>query len=82
MGKFKQAIDTAMSGAGPSAVCSIRQISQKLDPADRAELHEVLADPSVMHVAISRVLTDMGYKVIPSTVRRHRNGECRCRQGL
>lgn len=51
-----------------------------MKPAERAETEAALAaDPAlVTGRGISKELTDRGYRVASTTVRRHRNGECRC----
>lgn len=60
--------------------CGIKRVLDSLDPADRDDLIAALAlDPAeAMHSTIARVLKARGHEVSDHTVRRHRNGECRC----
>jgi len=44
----------------------------QLDPKTRAGLEEILRNPAVSHTAIAETLTEEGYPVSESTVRRYR----------
>ncbi len=58
--------------------CSFIQIYPALSKRDAAELREMLVDPTINHMMLTRGLAAAGYKVGSSTVARHRNGECSC----
>lgn len=55
--------------------CGVRKVLDRLDAKDRGVLEAALADESVTHVAIERVLKAEGHVV---QVGRHRNGGCAC----
>lgn len=60
--------------------CRVAQLLASLDTAERAELLEVLADPSVQHTALSRWSATRGPLIPTLSVANHRNGVCSCAQ--
>jgi hypothetical protein len=52
--------------------CKTCRILASLDPKERAEVTEVLADPQMVAEAISRAMTRRGWKVGGSAIRKHR----------
>jgi hypothetical protein len=60
------------------APCSVTVLLRSLDAKDRAALEEALADASVSHTAIAKVLTAEGHRTTGQTVGRHRTGGCLC----
>ena len=57
--------------------CSVCLTLEGLDKTDRAALEGVLADATVQHEALSRVLRAEGINLAAQTLSRHRKGECR-----
>jgi Tfp pilus assembly ATPase PilU len=53
-------------------ICKTCRIIASLDPKERAEVVEVLADPNMISEAISRAMTRRGWKVGGSAIRKHR----------
>jgi hypothetical protein len=53
-------------------ICKTCSILASLDPKERAEVAEVLADPGMIAEAISRAMTRRGWKVGGSAIRKHR----------
>lgn len=58
--------------------CTVARIRALLDDATRAELDEVLADPTVTTTGIAKALDGIGHHILPGTISRHRNGGCAC----
>ena len=72
-------LDDFTSASRPSrANCSVRQILEALDAADAGVVEAALADDTVAHVAIAKVLSANGHAVAQGTVGRHRSGACSC----
>lgn len=61
-------IETRTNGT----ICKTCRIIASLDPKERAEVVEVLADPNMISEAISRAMTRRGWKVGGSAIRKHR----------
>lgn len=60
------------------ALCTVAKVLADLSKADAAVLVEVLADDSVTHSAIEKVLSGEGVKLPQNTIARHRRKECAC----
>lgn len=60
--------------------CAIRHALDEMAEADRDDLEAALADISITHVAIARVLNQRGYPVGThgKSVAAHRRGQCGC----
>ena len=60
--------------------CTVTRAISNLKPADREAAVKALADGSVMHSTLARVLTQYakGVKVTSQSVSRHRRGDCAC----
>lgn len=63
---------------GPGSPCSVARILSTLDPADRTVLEDALADETIGHSAIERVLAANNMKPGSGQVGKHRRGACRC----
>jgi HJR/Mrr/RecB family endonuclease len=61
----------------PGTECRVATILRALDKAERAELVEALQS-SFAAAAIARALTKMGHDCGPTTITRHRRGDCVC----
>lgn len=53
-------------------VCKTCRILASLDPKERADVAEVIADPQMVAEAISRAMTRRGWEVGGSAIRKHR----------
>lgn len=71
-------IETAAASKGPR--CSMCQLAERLDVADRMALDAALADDAILTTVIARALKRDGHDVSTETVRRHRKGECKGRK--
>lgn len=60
------------------AACGVALIMDTLDADDLQALNEALANDSVTGTAIAMELDNEGHPVAPTTVQRHRRGECSC----
>lgn len=58
--------------------CVVVAIAQQLTIDQRADLNEALADPLIYGSTIAKVLSNWGYKVSETTVRKHRRHGCLC----
>lgn len=56
--------------------CSLCVFIESLSKDDAQALAQAFDDPSFPHTAISRAIAASGGKINPSTVARHRRGEC------
>jgi hypothetical protein len=56
--------------------CSLCVFIESLSKDDAQALLSAFDDPSFPHTAISRAIAASGGKINPSTVARHRRGEC------
>ena len=61
-------------------LCGMGLALAALDEVDREQVRAALADPKdvTQHAQISRALKRLGVPVQPTTVSRHRAGECGC----
>lgn len=57
--------------------CTVCLLLVDLPKADAEALKSALADPTFTTVGISRALKSEGHDIRPTTVGRHRNGECK-----
>jgi Tfp pilus assembly ATPase PilU len=67
---FRDEVTTEIKTNG--TICKTCRIIASLDPKERAEVVEVLADPNMISEAISRAMTRRGWKVGGSAIRKHR----------
>lgn len=58
--------------------CGISVVLQSVDAKDRADIIAALDNADIAGTIIARALKNGGHKIGPSTVNRHRNGECLC----
>jgi hypothetical protein len=63
--------------------CPIHQTLKRMSSEDQADLDAALADPTVTHVAIARVLNQRGYPIGTNGkgVAAHRREQCGCTRG-
>lgn len=59
-------------------VCSVAKILGDLEPAERKDLEQALADEGIPHSAIVRVLNRRGLNMHEKRLAAHRKGECGC----
>lgn len=61
-------------------LCVVHQILDEMSDTDRKDLEAALADVSITHVAIARVLHQRGYPVGThgKSVAAHRRDQCGC----
>jgi hypothetical protein len=84
MGKLAKDLQTAKSRNTSRAenLCGVGKMMMKLDATDRAALKEVLDNPEVQVIAISRTLEinniKVGYDLIARHRRRNKGSGCRC----
>lgn len=74
--KFADAL--AQSEKRPGTQCAIARLVTGLDDDDRAALQAAFDSDKVTSSTIARALVEMGFKIAPNTVSRHRRGDCRC----
>ena len=58
--------------------CTVGQALADMDDTLAEEVRAALNDPTLKGSAIARALTDRGWNIAPTTLARHRRGECRC----
>lgn len=58
--------------------CSVSKAVELLSVEDRPKFEAALAEPSIMHSAISDWLRLRGIAIAEQTVGRHRRGRCSC----
>ena len=61
----------------PGTECRVATILDGLDKAERTELQAALVG-HFSAAAIARALTKMGHEIGPTSVTRHRRGDCLC----
>jgi hypothetical protein len=61
----------------PGTECRLGTILDSLEKAEKAELLAALSG-NFSSAAIARALTKMGQEIGPTSVTRHRRGECLC----
>ena len=61
----------------PGTECRIATILRSLDKTEKAELEAALQSHFAA-AAIARALTKIGHECGPTTITRHRRGECIC----
>lgn len=61
----------------PGTECRIAQILKSLEKGERAELESAIAGDFTA-AAIARALTRLGHKCGPTSINRHRRGDCIC----
>jgi len=64
----------------PGTECRVKTILDGLEKAEKAELVAALTG-QFSSAAIARALTKMGQECGPTSVTRHRRGECLCAKG-
>lgn len=62
----------------PADGCGIVRILETMEPEDRSDLEQALANRSIASSAIDRALRKHGYSVSGNMVRRHRRKDCSC----
>lgn len=73
--KFSEALAAETYLQGPP--CSVSMVMEQLDADDKAALTTALASGAQLS-AIARALNQIGYRISPHTLGRHRKGDCRC----
>ena len=58
------------------AWCSVCTLIEKLPTEESKALKEKMANPSIAHRALSKILKANGYDVTDGTLGRHRRGDC------
>ena len=71
-------VDLSEFTASPPVKCKLARRLGEMSEEQRVKADAALAEPSVVHGRIARVLTDWGYSVSGDAVRYHRKGECCC----
>lgn len=72
-------LDDIQAEAAPRpTACSIAKVLEQLDPAEAKDLEAALADESITHTAITRVLNRRGFNMHDKRVAGHRRGVCAC----
>lgn len=61
----------------PGTECRVATVLKELDKAERAELEAAIAGHFAA-AAIARALTKIGHECGPTSITRHRRGECIC----
>lgn len=72
---FAEALRQEQPHKGPR--CSIGALLAELEPDNAAQLRKALDAPGVQHAQIARALRAIGHNVGPTTISRHRSGECK-----
>lgn len=66
-------LDEAIAASVPySPRTRLDEIREMMDEDERIELDAALAHPKITHTALAKALTDRGYPINESAVRRHR----------
>jgi hypothetical protein len=70
----------AATPSGNGALCSVADLLDHLDEADRTDLLTALARPTkqLQSTVIARVLKARSLPISPSAIQRHRRGGCTC----
>ena len=84
MGALREAVLEPRPAKGP--LCKVAVLRDKLEPDDRAELDELLAEDVEATVLAEKIRAIHHFMMNPHTIRRHRQsmrgeGGCRCPQG-
>lgn len=67
-----------MSAGGPGPQCTVGAMLDKLNDGDAAAMKNALANPATKASDLSALLRAHGYRIMPHTLRRHRNDLCAC----
>lgn len=59
-------------------ICGMVKLLATMSDEDRADVQRALDNPTVTVAAIDRALRKHGYVTNPTTMRRHRRGDCCC----
>lgn len=76
----KSLFDEILDANGLVPRCQMRTVLDKLPDGDKETLTNLLKDESVTGSAIARVLRGRGYQITEGSLRRHRRGECSCKE--
>jgi hypothetical protein len=60
--------------------CKAFRATELLEEEDRGKYSKALAHPGVTHYSIMEFLKRRGVSMAYETIRRHRNGMCRCEE--
>ena len=71
-------VDLSEFTSSEPVLCKLARRLDEMSDENRAKAVAALAEPSVKHNRIAKVLTDWGYPVSEDVVRKHRNSECCC----
>lgn len=62
----------------PGPKCTVKVLLEQLNEHDAAAVKAALADPRTAAADLSAVLRNNGFRIMPQTIRRHRNDLCSC----
>lgn len=76
MGLTLEGFRSAVGVAGTA--CGVTRVLKSLSESDQKVLTAALADATIQHSAIERVMKAEGHRLPALTIGRHRRGECSC----
>ncbi len=78
MGFYDDAKERSVNRRGPGSVCSTGIALDGVDPDIADGIREAFNDPSILTLAITEALTEIGFNIASTSVGRHRNRLCKC----
>ncbi len=78
MGFYDEAKERSVNRKGPGSVCSTGVALGTVDPDVADGIREAFNDPSILTLAISEALIEIGFDIAQTSVGRHRNRLCKC----